>query len=113
MKEDVFDVSIATHGDNGIGKFLSFVKNKIKNEGIKTSLNDENIYSLKLTFNTDDARPLDGISVENYDFNGFFNVLYDLDIKTLTDEELTSFLYWTILYPNYISDIGATRVKTY
>ena len=113
MKEDVFDVNIAQQRDNGLGKFLSFVKNKIKNEGIKTNLNNEEVYSLKLTFNTDDAYPLEGISVEDYDFDGFFNTLHDLDINTLTDKELTSFLYWTILYPNYISDIGATRVKTY
>lgn len=113
MKEDVFDISISKYGDNGIGQFLSFVKDKIKNEGNKTNLDGEEIYSLKLTFDTDYAKPLDGISIEDYDFEGFYNVMHDLDINTITDKELTSFLYWTILYPNYISEVGATRVKTY
>lgn len=113
MKEDVFDINIMRHGNNGLGQFFSFIKDKIKNEGIKTSLNGEEIYSLKVTFNTDEAYPLEGINAEENDFKEFFDVLYDLDISTLTDEELTSFFYWTILNPSYIADIGAARVETY
>jgi len=112
MNEDTFDVSIDQCGDSGTGKFLKFVKEKIKNEGTRLILNNEEIYSLKITFVTDEARPIAGIS-DDGTMSEFLNVMRDFDINNLSNEELNSFLYWTILYPNYISNIGATRVRTY
>ena len=112
INEDTFNVSLNQHGENGTGQFLKFISDKIKSEGIKINLNDEEIYSLKLTFNTDEARPIAGMK-DDETIEEFLNVMRDLDITSLEDEELNSLLYWTILYPSLISNIGATRVKTY
>ena len=108
MKEDIINQQISLFS-GGFGDYLKFVKDKIKNEGDKTVLNGEEIYSLKLKFNTGNAIPLDGFNDDE-----FFCVdaCRDLDISSLTDEELNEFLYWTIVYPQYLSGIGLTKIYT-
>lgn len=113
MNEKTFDIMIQSCGQNGKSAFLNFVKNKIKSEGNKLNLEGTDIYSLKLTFNTDDAIPLSGMEYDGSNFNDCLNIIRELDITTLNDEELASFLYWTVLTPQYLPYIGTTRVKTY
>ncbi len=109
MKEDIVDQKIKLFRNGGGAEFLKHVKNKIKNEGHKTVLDGEEIYSLKLTFDTGNAIPLDGFNDDE-----FFCVdaFCDLDISSLTDDELNEFLNWTILYPQYLSGIGLTKTYT-
>ena len=107
MKEDIIDQQISIFNRGGFGKYLKFVKDKIKNEGHKTVLEGEEIYTLKLTFDTGNAIPLDGFNDDEY---FCFNACDDLDIKNLTDDELNEFLYWTIIYPQYLPSIGSTKI---
>lgn len=111
MSEEVFnEKNDWYYGEIGMGPFLKYVKDKIKNEGSKISIDGEEIYSLKLSFHTDDAIPIEGIeyetNVEEIDY-----VMYTYDVKDLNDKELTSFLYYIIVCrPNFLSDIGLTKV---
>lgn len=107
MKESIIDQKIKVFSRGGFGDYYKFVKDKIKNEGQKTVIGDEEIYQLAITFDTGDAIPLDGFNDDE-----FFcvNACIDLDISRLSDKELEHFLYWTILYPQYLSDIGLTKI---
>jgi hypothetical protein len=111
MKEDIIDQQIELYSSmkSGFSGYLNFIKDKIKNEGQKTDLEGEEIYSLKLTFDNGNAIPLDGF---NDDEILCVESLHNLDISKLTDEELNEFLYWTILYPQYLSGIGLTKIHT-
>ncbi len=60
-----------------------------------------------MTFDTGNAIPLDGFNDDEY---FCFNACDDLDIKNLTDDELNEFLYWTIIYPQYLPSIGSTKI---
>lgn len=113
MKEDMLNILIEIGGNSNYGSFLKFLRDKIKEEGNKTSLDGEEIYSLKVTFNTAEAFPLDGMDYDGSDFEKSLDVLNKLDFESLTDDELLSFFYWTILAPNHIPYVGATRVDTY
>ncbi|NMC61248.1 MAG: hypothetical protein GYA51_17980 [Candidatus Methanofastidiosa archaeon] len=107
MKEEIIDINIGQFRDSTIGEFFDFVKNKMIDEGQKTELFGEEIYTLKLDFNTDEAIPPEEFQISN------LSSLRDLDIKKLTDEQLKAFLFWAILNPDFLFDIGLTRVETY
>ena len=109
MKEDMIDQQMKIFKNSGFSEYLKFVKNKIKDEGQKTILEGEEIYSLKLTFDNGNAIPLDGFNDDDY---FCFDALDALDISSLTDNELNGFFYWTILYPQYLSGIGLTKTYT-
>lgn len=114
MKEDIIDQQIELFESmkSGLSGYLKFVKDKIINEGQKTVLNDEEVYSLILTFDTSNAIPLEGFNDEEY---FCLDAVRDLDVSDLTDDELNAFLYWTILYPQYLSGllgIGLTKIYT-
>lgn len=111
MKEDIIDQQIELYSamKSGLSEYLKFIKNKIKTEGKKTVLEDEEIYSLKLTFDNSNAIPLDGFNDDEF---LSIEALNNLDINNLTDEELNQFFYWTICYPQYLSGIGLTKTYT-
>jgi hypothetical protein len=111
MKEDIIDqqIDFHKHVKSGLSEYLKFVKDKIKNEGHKTVLEGKDIYSLTLTFDTGNAIPLVGFNDNEY---FCFDACHDINISSLTDDELNQFLYWTILYPQYLSGIGLTKIFT-
>lgn len=108
MKEEIIDNNIAWFKNSSLGEFLEFVKNKIKEEGQKTELCGEEIYTLKLNFNTDEA------ILEGFEIDGWKpGALEDIEISKLTDDQLKALLFWAILNPNYLFDIGLTKVETF
>lgn len=111
IKEEIIDINIGMHGkDSTFGKFYSWIKEKLKDEGKKVDINGEEMYSLKVKFRDDDWRyeiPETEDIVEFYDF------LENKGIDNMDDEELFCYLHYAILNPSFIPNIGATRTKTY
>jgi len=105
MKENIIDMHIKNYKNNAKGDLFKFAKNKIKNEGQRIQLDGEEVYYSKITFNTDEAFPPEGVE------DGL--ALLDIDSNQLSDNELISLFYWAVLQPDVIYDIGAARVKTY
>ncbi|MBZ2164474.1 hypothetical protein [Methanobacterium spitsbergense] len=96
--------------ESGMDPFIKYYMDKIKNEGNKIIIDDEEVYLLKLDFNTQDGITLDGTEYEVSNSELDF-VMHTYDVNDLDDETLLKFLYNIVITrPNLLYGIGLTVV---
>lgn len=109
-KEEILKLNIAMHEGYALSKFYSRILDEFNKKGEKINVNGEELQSLKLTFLTNDWHfeiP------ETDDIISFYDFLENKDFESMSEEELYCYLYYAILNPSLIPDIGATKLKTY
>jgi hypothetical protein len=105
MKEDIINSNIEFYNGNGVAQLLDFTKNKIKSNGQKVIMGNEEIYYMEMSFNDDETIPLAEFSTKEQ--------LFDVDLSEFPDEEIMSLLQWIILDGRFLFGLGATQIKTY
>jgi len=86
------------------GPFLMYIKSKIKNEGKKIFIDEEEIYVMKLQFGNDDINHPDGYSEDNFWF--------DTDFSSIKDDELGELLKLALAGGQDLFGIGATLIDS-
>lgn len=110
-KEDILEnfINIGRH-DSSYSKFYTKILDEFKEKGKKIMLDDEEVYSMKLTFPNNDWKyeiP------EKSNMKTFFDFLETKNIDSMSDDEFCCYLQFAILAPNLIPGIGATQIDTY
>lgn len=83
------------------------LKEKMLNEGTRVMIEDEEMYTLKLRFGTDET--LDHSVLD-------FGSWEEVDLDALSDDEIWSYIYGEFILYNHINDFmgfGITQVETY
>lgn len=113
-KEDILKLWSHVLSNTPYSSFYTRILDEFKKKGEKFKLNDEELYSMGLTFLTDDLRC--EIPEELWDtpeMTSFSDFLRTKDIDSMNDDEFYCYLYFAILNPNLIPHIGTTQIEHY
>jgi len=107
MKKEMADMWIRFFTSTGQTKILEFLKRKMEQKGTKTNVATEELYTMPITFNTDEVISLDDFAKAK--------PKDQIDFSNLSDEKMWGLIYGMLTHGNTQSlhGIGAILIKHY
>jgi hypothetical protein len=94
------------HFPENLGRVLTLLREKMLNEGTRVMLEDQEIYTYKLEFSTDETMTPDAYGRPHE----------EIDLTVMNDEEVWIYIYGAYILEGRITSLmgfGATQVETH